>query len=232
METSINCTYILTPEELTVIAAGKNIRGILSVQDEVQMDETIVLQTLNHLYQQDFIRNTDEDSFALNEDLEKMMEIISKAKEVVLIRTFDQKGCSKAIYIGSGLVAIERSKTDVNAVRIYEILPTELYDFINEDIRDKKKQYKEVLDEEQLFQRAIENPSILQGEEMDSLRNVMLMIEKINQKSGKVSCRLFDKQEKEERKQIYYSNKEQQESIFEEETFIKKAVSIVEEALL
>lgn len=232
MENNIHNVYILTPSELTVIAAGKGIDGMFSIQEEqMQIDEDIVCQALNHLYQQEFILNSGQDGFILNDDLEKMMTEISQAHAVILIRDFTQTAGLKIIYVGKRLTAIEQSKADVDSVRLYEIPEKELKDFLEGDIQGKERQYKQVLDEEQLLYKALENPSILQSREMNSLGNAIIMLERMNLKKNKVDCRILIKQEEKEKQLLCYKQGEQQLCIFQEDVFMDTVIETIKEAL-
>ena len=231
MEMDINSVYILTPSELNVIAAGKNIHGIFNLEEEpLQMGEAVVFQALSHLYEQQFIYNASQGGFYLNEDLEEMMSVISQAHTMLLIRSFIGKMQSKIIYIGKKLIAAERRETDINMIRLYEIPIEELDDFLKEDIKENEKQYKQVLDEERLTDVIMEHPSILQSEVIDSLGNVIVMIERMNLKNGKVNCRMLIKQGQQEKQQICFKKGKQQINTFKKETFLNMVVNAAEEA--
>lgn len=231
MEMDINSVYILTPSELNVIAAGKNIHGIFNLEEEpLQMGEMAVFQALSHLYEQQFIYNASQGGFYLNEDLEEMMSVISQAHTMLLIRSFIGKMQSKIIYIGKKLIAAERRETDINMIRLYEIPIEELDDFLKEDIQENEKQYKQVLDEERLTDAIMEHPSILQSEVIDSLGNVIVMIERMNLKNGKVNCRMLIKQGQQEKQQICFKEGKQQINTFKKETFLNMIVNAAEEA--
>lgn len=232
MEKDINSVYILTPVELNVIAAGKNIHGIFDLEEEsLQIEEAAVFQALNHLYEQQFIYNAPQDGFYLNEDLEEMMTAISQAHTILLIRSFLGRMQSKIIYIGKKLIAAERRETDMNVIRLYEIPKEELRDFLEEDIKEKEKQYKQVLDEERLTDVIMEYPYILQSETIDSLGNIIIMIERMNLKNGKVDCRMLIKQGQEEKKQLCFKEGKEQMNSFKKETFLDMVVNVAEEAL-
>lgn len=232
MEKNINSVYILTPSELNVIAAGKNIHGIFNLEEELlQMEETAVFQALSHLYEQQFIYNASKGGFYLNEDLEEMMTVISQAHTMLLIRSFIGKMQSKIIYIGKKLIAAERRETDINRIRLYEIPKEELGDFLKEDIQENEKQYKQVLDEERLTDAIMEHPSVLQSEAIDSLGNVIVMIERMNLKNGNVDCRMLIKQGRQQKKQICFKEGKRQINSFKKETFLDMVVNAVEEAL-
>lgn len=228
MESNINHVYILTPSELTVIAAGKGIDGIFSIQEEeLQIDENMVCQALSHLYQQEFILNSEQGGFVLNNDLEKMMTEISEAQEVILIRNCMQTEGLKIIYVSSRLIVIERSKADVNAIRLYEISMGELEDFLREDISNQEKSYKRVLDEERLIDEILESPAILQSKELDSLGNAITMLERINMKRNKVDCRFLIKQEEQGRKLLCYKQGEQRLCISQEDKFMDIVIEMI-----
>lgn len=231
MESSINNVYILTPSELTVIAAGKGIDGMFSLQEEqLQIDENMVCQALSHLYQQEFILNSEQEGFVLNEDLEKMITGISRAHAVILIRNFTQTAGLKILYVGNGLIALERSKVDANAIRLYEISREELKNFLEEDISNQEKQYKQVLDEKRLIDEMLENPFILQSWQLDSLGNAVAMLERLKLKKNKVDCRILIKQEKEERNLLCYKQGEQRLCISQEDTFMDTVENMIREA--
>ena len=194
------------------------------------MGEAVVFQALSHLYEQQFIYNASQGGFYLNEDLEEMMSVISQAHTMLLIRSFIGKMQSKIIYIGKKLIAAERRETDINMIRLYEIPIEELDDFLKEDIKENEKQYKQVLDEERLTDVIMEHPSILQSEVIDSLGNVIVMIERMNLKNGKVNCRMLIKQGQQEKQQICFKKGKQQINTFKKETFLNMVVNAAEEA--
>ncbi len=230
MEKDINSVYILTPSELNVIAAGKNIHGIFDLEEEpLQIDEAEVFQALNHLYEQQFIYNASQGGFYLNKDLEEMMTVISQAHAMLLIRSFIGKMQSKIIYIGKKLIAAERREININEIRLYEIPREELGDFLKEDIEEKEKQYKQVLDEERLTDDIMQYPSILQSGVIDSLGNVIVMMERMNLKNGKVNCRMFIKQDQQEKKQVCFKEGKQQTNTFKKENFLDMVVNAAEE---
>ncbi len=232
MAGNVNNVYILTPPELAVIAAAKGIDGILSLQEtEIEMDENIVFQCLNHLYQQDIIRNSVEDGFILNEDLEKIMTVISQAHRVILVRHFTQAIGLKTIFVGNGLAAVEQSMDNINSIRLYEIPEKELAVFLEGDIRNKEKSYKKVLDEEQLLYEILKKPFVLQDRELDSLGNAIVMLERMDRKNNQVDCRILIKQEEKEKKLFCFKQEKQVLSIFQEEEFEDVVVDIVREAL-
>ena len=160
-----------------------------------------------------------------------MMTAISQAHTILLIRSFLGRMPSKIIYIGKKLIAAERRETDMNAIRLYEIPKEELCDFLEEDIKEKEKQYKQVLDEERLTDVIMEYPYILQSETIDSLGNIIIMIERMNLKNGKVDCRMLIKQGQEEKKQLCFKEGKEQMNSFKKETFLDMVVNVAEEAL-
>lgn len=231
MEEIINQVFLLTPSEIQVIAAGKDIHGMFGMQDKpLQVDEAMVFQAMNRLYQQQFIQNTIQGRFVLNENLEKIMTTISQAHTIILIRSFTQEAKSKIIYIGDRLIATEPSRVDVDAIRIYEIPVKELRNFLEDDIKGIEKQYTQVLDEEHLIQAAMERSFILQREDVDSLSNAIVMIEKMNQKKGKIDTRLLIKQEKNKKQLLYYKQEEQRISMIKEDVSVDWIIGMIEEA--
>lgn len=217
---------------MTVIAAGKGIDGIFSIQKErLQMDENMVCQALNQLYQQEFISNSEQGGFVLNDDLEKMMTEISQAGTVVLIRDFTQTEVLKIIYIGNRLIAIEQSKADAGSIRLYEIPQKELKNFLEGDIQGKERQYKQVLDEEELFYKALESPSVLKSYEMNSLGNAIIMIEQMNLKKNIVNSRILIRQEKKGKQLLRYQQEEKLLCVSQEDTFVDIVVEMIREVL-
>lgn len=211
---------------------GKGVDRIFSFQEEeLQMDENTVCQALNHLYQQEFILNSQQGEFVLNEDLEKMITEISMAHAIILIRNLTQAAGLKILYVGNRLIAIERSKVDVNAMRLYEVPKEELKNFIEDDILNQNKEYKQVLDEKRLIDEMLEMPFPLQNRQMNALGNTTAMIERLNLKKNKVDCRILIKQEKEERNLICYKQGEQRLCISKENMFLDTVENVIREDL-
>ncbi|MDE6434714.1 MAG: hypothetical protein K2L07_10870 [Lachnospiraceae bacterium] len=228
MISNVNNVYILTPIELTVIAAAKNIRGILSIQNTGKaVDETAVIQALNHLYQQQFILNAEDDGFVLEADLQKLIVGIEEAKFIILIRHFTDDAGMKMIYVGRYLVAVEQRKRNMSSVWIYEIPREELRDFLAEDMQQKAKSYRSILDEKRLFFEGIQKKHILQDDEAEAMGNIITMVEKITPKNNSVSCRMIVKDEK---KWIQYIRGEK-EVKYSEKDFLNSLVEMIEEEL-
>lgn len=88
----INSVYIVTPEELTVIAAAKNMDNIFIIQNsDLSVDEDAVCQALNHLYKKGFIENKEGEALVLQDDLEDLIQGMEQARSIMIIRRFGDK---------------------------------------------------------------------------------------------------------------------------------------------
>lgn len=225
----ISNVYILTPVELTVIAAAKDLGGIFSIHNTGKAaDVKMVIQALNHLYQEEFILNAEDDGFVLEAGLQELITGIKEAKAIVLIRHFSEGARMKTIYIGRQLVAMEQRKQNLSSIRIYEIPREELMNFIFEDIKQETKSYRSVLDEEHLFLEGIQKKHILQDDEVENMGNIITMVEKITPQNNKVSSRMVAKNENE---RIRYTQEEKELQYLKEEEFLNGIVDMIEEEL-
>lgn len=229
MTPNVNKVFIVTPAELTVIAAAKNIRGIFSIQNTEQaIDKAMVIQALNHLYQHHFIYNAENDSFELAADLKELIVEVEEAKSVVLIRHFRGAAGMKAIYISRRLVAIEQRKQDLESIRIYEIPRKEMEDFLQEDVLQRADSCRSILDEERLLLEGIQKRHVLQDEEAEAMGNIVTMVEKMVMKSKKVNYRMVVKHD---RKGIQYTHKEKELMYLKEQDFLNSIMDMIEEEL-
>lgn len=227
MKDDVNSVYILTPEELTVIAAGKNIQQMFGIRSGKKIiDETVVCQALNHLYKKEFIHNAKEEAFILDNYLRELITVIDEAKSLVLIRHFANPVSIKVIYVGKKLVATEQRQQDKSSIRIYEIPWAELEDFLQEDMLVEEGSYRSILDEEQLIFEGIQKKHILQEKEVGKIGNIVTVIEKLTLQSNTVSCRMIAKQEK---NWLKYTHKEKELVSLEEEEVLDNIADMIKE---
>ena len=192
MEHNVNKAYILTSQELTLIAAGKGIIEFFSLAETIHpMDEMTVCKVMSNLYQKGVLKNSGDDSFCLEEDLNEMMEVIANAERMVLIRDFITKDASQILYIGKNPVIMEKSQVDKDGIRLYEIDQNELRCLVEAGIHQNIGEWKQVLDEEGLLREILRSPTVLQEEKADYLGNAIMMFEGLRKGSERVAWRIL-----------------------------------------
>ena len=205
MEHNVNKAYILTSQELTLVAAGKGISDFFSVGETAQlMDEETVCKVMSNLYQRGVLNNDGEDSFCLEEELCVMMEVIADAQRMVLIRNLATTEDSKILYLGKIPVMMEKSQADKDGIRVYQIDNLELRSLIETGISQDIGERKQVLNEEELVQDLLKTPTVLQDEKAEYLGNGIMVIEGLRKCTEKVEWRMILKQGKDERQLLYY----------------------------
>ncbi|MBE5942210.1 MAG: hypothetical protein E7264_06695 [Lachnospiraceae bacterium] len=229
MKTNVNKVYILTPQELTVIAAARNIQGMLGMQNsEHVVDQSAVCYALNHLYQKEFIYNTDGEGFVLEDGLRELIKSIEEAKSVVMLRQFFDDSGVKVVYIGDRLVVTEQKNQDPSTVRLYEIPVEELEAFLLEEELGEQETNRIILDEEQLLQEGMKEKKILSDETIEDMGNILTVVEKMTPKKNKVRCRMIAKKDK---KWIRYTQEKQELEHLQEEEFYQYMLDMVKEDL-
>ncbi len=229
MKTNVNKVYILTPQELTVIAAARNIEGMFGMQNsEHVVDQSAVCYALNHLYQKEFIYNTDGEGFVLEEGLRELIKTIEEARSVVMLRQFFDDSGMKVIYIGDRLVVTEQKNQDTETVRLYEIPVDELEAFLFEDEPVEQEANRIILDEEQLLQEGMKEKKILSDETIEDMGNILTVVEKMTPKKNKVTCRMV---EKKGMKWIRYTKQTQELEYVQKEEFYQYMLDMVKEDL-
>lgn len=228
MKSSVKHVYILTMAEFTVIAAAKNIQGLFSMQsNEGVVDETAVCHALNHLYQKEFIHNAEKEGFVLEDGLSALVTAIEEAKAIVVLRHLVENACIKVIYVGSRIVATEQRTHDMEHIRIYEISPEEVGDYIqNEDVEERV--FHSVLDEERILLEGIQKKHILQNEEIQAMGNVVTVVEKMSANGKKVNRRMIEKQDD---KFFCYSREKTQVENLSKQEFYNAIEMIIKEEL-
>ena len=190
MGKTINDVFILTPAELTLLAAGKGITGIMSVEGTVhRFDEAEIFKAMNHLYQTGMIYNTEDGGYELQKDLEDILAIVNNAHSMVLIRDFAKEGSFKVVYIGKGIAATEQTAVERDVFRLYYVPLDELMDFLDDDMDERNKPYRPVLDQENMIENVVKSKKILEPAQVDILGNALSMAEVVYLKTGRVSKR-------------------------------------------
>ncbi len=229
MKADVNNVYILSPAELTVIAAAKNIQGIFSIQNtDVTVDETVVCQALNQLYQKQFIHNLDGEGFVLDDGLRELISVIETAKKLVLVRRFTKDASIKSIYIGADLVAVEQRLRDMGAVRLYKIPRDGVEDFLQECLQKDESTLRKVLDEDRLVQEGIQKKHVLQDEEVEGMGNIVTMVERVIPQKQYVTDRIIAKQEK---KWMQFRQDKKRIEFLKEPEFFDNIIRLIEEDL-
>lgn len=194
MKADVNNVYIVSPAELTLIAAAKNMDNIFAIYNtNEEMNEDRVCLLLNHLYQEEFIENPDGEGFVLQEGLRELVEGIERAKAVMLIRHYTKLFHVKTIYIGKRLVALEQRESDMSAVRIYEIPKEELRNFVEDDFKVKERPYHNILNEEEVVSEGMKKKGMLSEEDVNSIGNVDILVEKMTPHRNKILCRMIER---------------------------------------
>lgn len=187
MGKTISDVFILTPSELTLLAAGKGITGLISVEGTVQkFDEAEICNAMNHLYQTGMIDNTGDGGYVLQKDLEDILAIVYNAHSMVLIRDFAKGGSFKVIYIGQGIAATEQTAIERDMFRLYYVPLDELTDFLDDDMVEKNKPYRQILDQENIIENVVKSKKILEPAQVDILGNALSMAEVVSLKTERV----------------------------------------------
>ena len=223
----INSVYIVMPEELTVIAAAKNMDNIFIIQNsDLSVDEDAVCQALNHLYKKGFIENKEGEALVLQDDLEDLIQGMEQARSIMIIRRFGNLGYLKNIYISSRFIVVEQRRREPSGIRLYEIPKQELKDFLEDDYELADTSYRDILDEERLISDGMKKKEVLLDSDVEGMGNVHMLIELVAPHDNRIKCRMLARRDDQ---WLQYRQELKTIEKMEQEEFVNNIKELIEE---